>query len=71
MVIPMSGLAEPNLRRNTRLPRSDPGAPEIGSPGLDLVYTIAEAVMDVAGPLFWAILALAFITGPLGISLFH
>jgi hypothetical protein len=28
-------------------------------------------VMDVAGPVFWAVLLLAFVTGPLGIGSFH
>ena len=40
-------------------------------PALAIAYCIAEVVMDVAGPLFWAVLLLAFITGALGIGSFH
>jgi hypothetical protein len=34
-------------------------------PILAMVYQIAEVVMDIAGPLFWATLELGFMMGPL------
>jgi hypothetical protein len=43
--------------------------PEI-DPVLAITYEIAGMVMDIAGPLFWAALVLAFVVGPLGIHLF-
>jgi hypothetical protein len=33
-----------------------------------IVEQIAETVMDVAGPLFWAVLILALLVGALGID---
>jgi hypothetical protein len=45
-------------------------APESDNPGLDLAYEIAEVAMEVEGPLFWAILLVALVVGPLGIHPF-
>jgi hypothetical protein len=42
-----------------------------GDPVLAMTYRLAEAVMDVAGPLFWAVLVLGFIKGSLGIDVFR
>jgi hypothetical protein len=57
----MRRIAEPGFRRDT---------PESDSPGLDLAYEIAEVVMEVEGPFFWAVLLVAFVVGPLGIHPF-
>ena len=68
----MRSATESDIRREFRQPRSDPGSPKAhDDPGLDVAYRVAEAVMDIAGPLFWAALVLAFMTGALGIDLFH
>jgi hypothetical protein len=45
-------------------------APASDNPGLDLAYEIAEVAMEIEGPLFWAILLVAFVVGPLGIHPF-
>jgi hypothetical protein len=62
------GAAKPDVRWETRRPSSRKTEDD---PILAMAYQIAEVVMDVAGPLFWAALVLAFVTGPLGIELFH
>jgi hypothetical protein len=59
--IAMRSTAEPGVRGD--MPESD-------SPGLDLAYEIAEVVMEVEGPLFWAILLVALVVGPFGIRPF-
>jgi hypothetical protein len=71
-VIPMRSAAKSDFNWDLRLPRSDPGSPQTrDDPGLEMAYQVAGAVMDIAGPLFWAALLLAFTTGALGIDLFH
>jgi hypothetical protein len=68
----MHGAAEPGFRRRFTYRRRGPGLSETADgPRLAIVYCIAELVMNVAGPLFWAALVLAFITGVLGVDLFH
>jgi hypothetical protein len=39
--------------------------------GLAFAPQIAGAVMDIAGPLFWAALVIVFLTGAPGIGLFR
>jgi hypothetical protein len=56
--------------RSTAEPGFHNDAPESDSPGLDLAYEIAEVAMEVEGPLFWAILLVALVVGPLGIHPF-
>jgi len=57
------------LPRHGDFSRRSPGA---WNGGDDRVYTtvhqVAQTVMDIAGPLFWAVLILAFVVGPLGID---
>jgi len=66
----MHNAAKPNFRRHLR--RSDGIYPKIeDDPSLAMAHQIAVAVIDIAGPLFRAALALAFVTGALGIDLFH
>jgi hypothetical protein len=68
----MRGAVEPDFRRNPWHRPSDAGLPSIdGNPVLAMTYRLAEAVMDVAGPLFWAVLVLGFIKGSLGIDVFR
>jgi hypothetical protein len=68
----MHGAAKRDVRWDLRPPRSDPGSPGTDDdPGLAIAYHVAGAVMDIAGPLFWAALVLAFATGALGIDLFR
>jgi hypothetical protein len=67
----MRGVAKPDFRWNPRAAHAEPGSKPRGDPGLEIAYQIAAAVMDIAGPLFWAALVLAYITGALGINLFH
>ena len=65
----MHSVAEPELRRRLENRRFRAGLPGTDDdPVLAMTYRIAEAVMDVAGPLFWAVLVLGFIKGPLGIE---
>jgi hypothetical protein len=66
----MHSAVGPEFRRGRQNRPSDAGLPGIeDDPAVAVTYGIAEAVMDVAGPLFWAVLVLAFVTGPLGIDL--
>jgi hypothetical protein len=59
---------EPDLRWNLGYPR----APKIRDDrALEIAYSIAEVVMDVAGPLFWAVLVLALMASMFGIDSFH
>jgi hypothetical protein len=58
--------AEPYLR--DRLWRPYDGADETGDPAVVIAHEIAQAVMDVAGPLFWAALIVGFAAGALGIG---
>jgi hypothetical protein len=74
----MDGAAKPDSSWELRQPVSDPGSPNsYSTPGaqddwrLAMTYCIAQAIMDIAGPLFWAALVLAFVTGALGIDLFR
>lgn len=68
----MQGTPKRVFRWDLRHPRFNPGRSKTDDdPGLAIAYRIAEAVMDIAGPLFWAALVLAFVTGALGIDLFH
>jgi hypothetical protein len=69
--IAVRSAAQSGFRRDLRHRRNSPGPPQSDSPGLDLAYEIAEVVMDVLGPFFWATLVLAFAVGPLGIAPFR
>ena len=68
----MHSAVEPDIRRQLPHRRSGAGLPgtEV-DPVLAMVYRVAEVVVDIAGPLFWAALVLGFIKGPLGIDLFQ
>ncbi len=63
--MPIHTAVKPDLRWNPQALKTQ------DDPALAIAYCIAEVVMDVAGPLFWAVLLLAFITGALGIGSFH
>jgi hypothetical protein len=68
----MHGTAKPDFRWSLPHQSVGPGAPKTrDDPRLAMVYRIAEVVMDIVGPLFWAALVLAFMTGALGIDLYH
>jgi len=68
----MRSAAGPDFRRSPRHRRAEAGLPTTDDdPDLAIVYQLAEAVMEIAGPLFWVILALAFVAGPLGIHVFR
>jgi hypothetical protein len=70
--MPMRSVVAPDFRRDLQHRRSGAGLPGTDDdPFLALVYRIAEVVMDIAGPLFWATLVLGFIKGPLGCDLFQ
>jgi hypothetical protein len=58
---------EPYLRGRLRHPRYD-GAPETWDLAAAIAHQVAQAVMDVAGPLFWAVLVVGFVAGALGIG---
>lgn len=71
-MVPMHSAADPDFRRDPRHLRSGSGSRKTDDdPVFAIAYQIAEAVMDIAGPLFWAVLVLAFMTGALGIDLFR
>jgi hypothetical protein len=71
-VVWMRWAAEPDFRRDLPHRGVGPGVPETDyDPVYAIVYRVAEAVMEIAGPLFWAVLVVAFMTGPLGIDLFR
>jgi hypothetical protein len=44
------------------------GAPETGDLAVAIAHQIAQAMMDVAGPLFWAVLVVGFAAAALGIG---
>jgi hypothetical protein len=68
----MQGAAEPGFRRRFTYRSRGPGLPKTADdPLLAIVYCIAELVMNVAGPLFWAALVLAFMIGVLRVDLFR
>jgi hypothetical protein len=70
--MPMHSAADPDIRRDLQHRRSGAGLPITDDdPVLAVVYPIAEVVMEIAGPLFWATLVLGFMKGPLGIDLFR
>lgn len=59
--------AQPHLRDS--LWRSyDGGAPETADPVVAVAHQVALAMMNIAGPFFWAALAAGFVAGALGIS---
>jgi hypothetical protein len=64
----MRSAAKANFHWNLGHPRSSKTDDD---PALAIAYRIAEVVMDIAGPLFWGALLLAFMTGALGIDLFY
>lgn len=57
----------PHLRDRLWQPRDD-GAPETVDLAVAVAHQVAQVVMDVAGPLFWAALVVGFVTDALGIS---
>jgi hypothetical protein len=66
----MHSAVKPEFRRDLESRRSDAGLPGTDNdPVLAITYRMAEAIMDIAGPLFWAVLVLAFMTSALGIDL--
>jgi hypothetical protein len=67
----MHSAARSGFRRDLRHRRNSPGTPQSDRSDLDLAYEIAEVMMDVLGPFFWATLVLAFVVGPLGIAPFR
>jgi hypothetical protein len=59
----MDSAVEHDFPQHRRSGASLPGTDD--HPTLGMVYGIAEVVMDIAGPLFWATLVLGFMKGPL------
>jgi hypothetical protein len=66
-----SGTAEPHPRWNFPDILSNPGAETTDDRAVGVAHLIADAMMSIAGPLFWAALALGFMTDVLGIDLFR
>jgi len=62
------GTAEAHLQGRLWQPRYDRAAPETRDLAVAIAHQGAQAVMDVAGPLFWAVLVVGFVAGALGIS---
>jgi hypothetical protein len=58
----MHSAIEPAFRRGSHGPKTE------DNPVLAMAYSIAGEVMEIAGPLFWAVLLLAFIASALGIG---
>jgi hypothetical protein len=44
------------------------GATEWSDPAVAVVQRVAETIMETAGPLFWAVLVVGFVTDVLGVS---
>jgi hypothetical protein len=66
-----SGLAEPYLRRGLADAGSDPDPGATNDLAVWVAHLIAEAVMNVAGPLFWAVLIVGFMAAEFRINLFR
>jgi hypothetical protein len=60
--MPMHTAVKPDLRWAPQALKTQ------DDPALAIAYCISEVVMDVLGPLFWAVLLIAFVTGALGIG---
>ncbi len=54
----MRSTAEPYLRWDLPDPAADWAAPASDDPAVGVAHLVAQMVMDIAGPLFWAALAL-------------
>ena len=66
-----SGTAEPDLCWDLPDTLSDPETAAADDLAVGIAHLIADAMMGIAGPLFWAALALGFMTDVLGIDLFR
>lgn len=60
-----------SLRSDLRHPSSGRAGAKASDLAVAVANQIAEVMMDVAGPLFWAALVLGFITGAFGTDLFR
>ncbi len=61
-----SGLAEADLRRGIADARSGPEAEATADLAVGAAHLIAGAVMNLAGPLFWAVLIMGFVVAEFG-----
>jgi hypothetical protein len=69
-----SRTASPHLNWDLPNALSHPAAQSTDDPAIRAAHLIADAVMSIAGPLFWAVLALGLLAAVLGIrmlSLFY
>ena len=66
-----SNTAEPHLRwHHPHTPR-DPAETATSDLAVGIAHLIAGAVMNIAGPLFWAAIVLGLVADMLGIDLFR
>jgi hypothetical protein len=59
---------EPDFSWDFRQSHLRRGAAERSDPAVVVAQRIAEAIMEIAGPLFWAALVVGFVTDVLGVS---
>jgi hypothetical protein len=71
MVAMQSGTAEPGARWDLPNSTSDPTGTTTDGLAVGIAHLIADVSMSIAGPLFWAALALGFAGDVLGIELFR
>ena len=63
-----SEAGEPDFSWDLRQSHFRRGAAERSDPAVAVAQRIAETVMEIAGPLFWAALVVGFVTDVLGVS---
>ena len=72
MVVEMRGsTAEPHLRWDLPDNPADPSETTTDDRAVGIAHIIAGAVMNIAGPLFWAAIILGLMADVLGIDLFR
>jgi hypothetical protein len=63
-----SDAGEPHFRWDLRQSNFRRGAAERSDSAVAMAHQIAEAVMEIAGPLFWAALVVGFVTDVLRVG---